>query len=176
MNAEPLLADFTEIKMVKTRSVVQLVFEIPIESADDAHDRLGGFPQPGESRPCAIVRLQDGEKWDPETGEVDDLPPPVRIEASRRYEPEWQGRPWASLKPSQQAGILCGNGAFMTWIGAADAAAAARLVRDRTGCERSRSELDKDPAKARRWATVAAAFFRDGARTLDQAGRGGDPA
>lgn len=174
--AEPVLADFVEIKMVKTRSVVQLVFEIPIEGADEAHERLGGYPQPGESRPCGIVWLRDGEKWDPETGEIEDLPPPIRIEGTgRRFEPTYEGRPWASIAPSQQSGILCSNRSFMAWIGAADAAAAARIVREKTGCERSRAELDKDPAKAVRWRNLAAAFFQDGARTLYQAGRDGAP-
>lgn len=176
MTAEPLLADFTEIKMVKTRSVVQLVFEIPIEGADVAHERLGGFPQPGESRPCAIVRLGEGERWDPDTGEIEDLPPPVRVESRAAPEAYYQGRSWRTIPPSQQAGILCANKAFMEWIGAADAAAAARLVRERCGCERSRSELDKSEGKAARWRNVARAFFQTGADALIEAGRDDNPA
>lgn len=175
MNAEPILADFVEIKQVKTRSVVQLVFEIPIEAGDAAHKKLGGFPLSGESRPCAIVRLNPGETWDPETGEVDDLPPPVRVQAKAGPEPTYDGRPWRSLSPSVQSGILCGSKAFMEWIGAADAGAAARLVRSRCGCERSRSELDKDKAKAERWHRLASEFFRDGSRLLQEPGRDGAP-
>lgn len=48
------LADF---KLVKTRSVVQFIVEVPIEQADVALATLGGIPLPGVERPVALARL-----------------------------------------------------------------------------------------------------------------------
>lgn len=56
-NYIPIAAQFVDLKTVKTRSVVQLIFEIDISSADHIIAQLGGFPQPGEPKACAIVQL-----------------------------------------------------------------------------------------------------------------------
>lgn len=48
------LADF---RIVKTRSVVQFIVEVPIEQADVALATLGGIPLPGVERPVALARL-----------------------------------------------------------------------------------------------------------------------
>lgn len=52
-------ATFSDFKTVKTRSVAQLVFEIPIEQADTALKALGGVPQPQAEKWVGIARLNE---------------------------------------------------------------------------------------------------------------------
>lgn len=61
-------AEFEEAKPVKTRKVLQIVCEVPMERADEALEALGGFPIPGQSRPVAIALLK-AEITDNETAE-----------------------------------------------------------------------------------------------------------
>lgn len=57
MESTPIQADFVDVKSVKTRSMIQLIFEIPIEEADNVMKALKGWPQPGTNRVCAIVLM-----------------------------------------------------------------------------------------------------------------------
>lgn len=50
-------ATFSDFKLIKSRSVVQLVLELPIEAADAALASLGGIPQPGAERWVAVAPL-----------------------------------------------------------------------------------------------------------------------
>lgn len=132
-----IAGSFSECRMVKTRSAFQLVIEVPIEQADAALKALGGMPQPGKERPVAVARLN-----------------------ASSVEP-------AAKKGSlaQQAGILCGDPRFLTFlaenyqhIGAPkDDFEAATTVRSICGVN-SRSEFDSDPAAGQRWRNVKGAF------------------
>lgn len=85
-----LQATFTEIKMVKTRKAVQLVFEMPLENMAQAMEVLG-VPMPDKETWVAIARLnvEPAEK------------PRKRFEDMTRM---WQ------------AGVLCNNWEFRTWF------------------------------------------------------------
>ena len=52
---EAVLGTFADCKILKTRSVLQIIVEIPIEQADEALKALGGIPQPSEERWCGIA-------------------------------------------------------------------------------------------------------------------------
>jgi hypothetical protein len=52
---------YSDWKYVRTRSVVQVVFEVPVEAAGHALNVLGGMPDEGRSVYFAIARL-DPEK------------------------------------------------------------------------------------------------------------------
>ena len=52
---------YADFKLVKTRSVCQLVVEIPIERAEEAIRKFG-IPQPGQEIPVALARLQTPPK------------------------------------------------------------------------------------------------------------------
>jgi len=61
-------ADFSATRTVAGRKVQQLIFEVAIEDADDVLAKLGGFPHPGKSQPCAIALLDEtklGQATDP---------------------------------------------------------------------------------------------------------------
>ena len=54
-------AEFTDYRPVKTRKVLQLVFEVPAEQQDLVFKALG-YPMLGESRWVAIAKLVDAPK------------------------------------------------------------------------------------------------------------------
>lgn len=57
-------AVFADWKVIKTRATVQLVFELPIEKADEAYQALGGMPIAAREVWCGIARL-NGSAADP---------------------------------------------------------------------------------------------------------------
>lgn len=123
---------FSDLKTVKTRSVVQLVIEVPIERAAQVVEMFG-FPQPGSEITVAVARL---------------VAPPV-------VEPEKPRRPFRSLPRSQQAALKCNDPDFQNWIGARGrpdmvGQDTARHLRERLGVQ-SRSELDETDAAGKRW-------------------------
>lgn len=119
---------FSEAKFIKTRSVMVICVEVPIEGADMAFKALGGVPQPGKEVAVAVARLNTNG-------------------------PEPKARR-GSL--AQQAGIMCGEPAFLVFLeetlnsninGDFEAAKAVREI-----CEvDSRAEFDSDPAAGQRW-------------------------
>lgn len=50
-------AEYADWKIIKTRSAVQIVFEVPLEAAGHAYNVLGGMPNFGEPTRFAIARL-----------------------------------------------------------------------------------------------------------------------
>ena len=117
-----LKATYADLKTVKTRSTCQLILELPIEALTDVVALLGA-PVPGNEVWVAVARLRlDGTAQ-----------PVAEIEPPRKT---------ASL--AQIAGILCGEGAFRMFIGAATAEAAAEYVRIRCNVS-SRANIDGNP-------------------------------
>lgn len=51
-------AAYADIKTIKTRQVVQVIFEVPIEAAGHAYNVLGGWPDFGSEKWFAIARLE----------------------------------------------------------------------------------------------------------------------
>ncbi len=51
-------ATYSDWKLIRSRGVVQLVFEVPVEAAGEAYDVLGGMPDQAKSVWCAVARLQ----------------------------------------------------------------------------------------------------------------------
>ena len=86
-------ASYSDWKLIRTRKVVQIVLEVPVEEADAAYQVLGGMPNPAESFWCAVARLQ----------------PDAAKPAKKK--PEWH-----ELKPSAQISIRCGETAFRAFL------------------------------------------------------------
>lgn len=51
-------ATYSDLKVVRTRQVVQFIFEVPLEAADHAINVLGGMPSPMQERWFAIARME----------------------------------------------------------------------------------------------------------------------
>lgn len=125
--------------MVKTRSALQLIFEVPLEQQERVMSALG-TPLPGTSNPVAIARLR----------EPGAEPASVPVEAAP--EPDMLPPPKPRKSLAQQAGILCGSGAFQKWCGCKSAEEAAEWLRGHCNIT-SRSQLDTNED--------AAFIFRD---------------
>lgn len=145
--AAAIFATFSDFKTVKSRSVAQLVFEVPIEHADAALATLGGVPLPGKEQGVGIALVK---------------PEAERKPAKADREP----KDWRSLSMAQQAGILASDAEFTAYLRARliqgrpmlghdeDAAVA---IRRYCGVA-SRSDLDRNEDAAERWVSLVADF------------------
>lgn len=158
-----IAATFVDIRTVKSRGQVQLVFEVPIAGADAVLAALGGIPQPQESRWVGIARLKDEPaSVAPEpVAEPQEPPPAEPAKVTRLHE----RRDWGTLGRAQRAGIRCGDAKFLAWlserehstIGVFEPEVAANVVRNICGV-RSRAELDTDFGAGHRWDDLDAEF------------------
>lgn len=133
-------ACFTDWKLIRTRSVIQLVFEIPVEQSDEAYRVLGGMPNPGNSVWCAVAKLNADE--------------PVKLH-----------KPVApDKKLARQAGIACADPVFRRFLvekgDAPDDSidTAANMVRLCCGIT-SRSEIVPGSEAAKRWDDLYGQFI-----------------
>jgi hypothetical protein len=108
-------ATFSDMKLVKTRQIAQLIFEIPLSDFDAAYEVLGGLPNPSNERWFGIAAL--------DAAKIEEKPK----------------RTWEEMQPQQQAGIRCNEPTFIAflkearpddWREASDAAECVRLICD----------------------------------------------
>lgn len=103
-------ATYSDWKPIKTRRVIQIVFEVPWEKHNEAYQALGGMPDPGAERWFGIARLnpqQPQEKQDQEIRKS-------KVPASATPEQHQSAR--APNRYAQRAGILCNDPLFQTWF------------------------------------------------------------
>lgn len=104
-------AEYTDWKLIRTRSTVQIIFEIPVARSSEAFDCLGGMPDPSKSIWCAIARLKEGD----ETGQQAQAAP-SEAEPHPPTPSSAQPRSWRDLSYPQQAGIRCSEEAFRKFL------------------------------------------------------------
>src|SRR5690348_9616241 len=97
-----ILGSYADLKIIKTRSVVQIVVEVPLERGKEVTDLLG-LPQPNAEIPVVIARM-DASKIQSNV---------VQIEDHRPVEEE-DDKPPRPL--SQIAGMLCNSAVFQKFI------------------------------------------------------------
>lgn len=138
-------ATFADMKLIKTRQVTQLIFEIPSEEFDVAYEILGGVPIAGKERWFGIAAIKVPQaKEDAPAKPGQNAPKPDRAKPEKRD--------WRDIQPSQQAGIRCEEPVFAAflremysdeWHEAPDAADCVRLI-----CAvDSRSKLNDGPSR-----------------------------
>lgn len=125
MSASAFKATYSDWKLVRTRQVVQIVFEVPLADADSAYEILGGMPNSSKERWFGIAAINDTPK--------------ARSDK----------RDWRDLGSAQQAGMRCEEPAFVAflkeqrsddWHESQDAASCVRLI---CGVS-SRAYIEKD--------------------------------
>lgn len=102
-------ATFADMKLVKTRQVAQLIFEVPIEDFDAAYEVLGGMPVPSKERWFGIAAIKA-----PQQEEVREKPHP-----SARPTPPTDGAKrmdWRDLQPAAQASLRCKQPEFWAFL------------------------------------------------------------
>lgn len=109
MTAAAFKATYAEWRVIKTRATVQLVFELPIEQADEAYQALGGMPIAAREVWCAIARLNLVGSSAVEHGAVN-------ASVAGSIPARSSTRAFHELAPAQQAGILCNERAFRLFL------------------------------------------------------------
>ena len=129
---------YADLKFIRTRSVCQIVIEVPIEDGGKVMDALGP-PLPSAEVPVAIARLDPAAK-----------PQKHRKAAA-------PSRRWDELTCAQQAGIRCGETAFSRFLKenlvhawACSNGDPVEVVREVCDVD-SRAQLDDDAEAAKRW-------------------------
>ncbi len=119
-------ASYSDWKLIRTRKVVQIVLEVPVERADEAYSVLGGMPLSGEETWVGVARLkQEAKEVMPDTksrphprtdtAPVLADPPPVTL--ARAYHPVSPDK-----RLCQRAAILCNDKQFQAWLKETNAA------------------------------------------------------
>ncbi len=132
-----IVGTFSDLKTVKTRSVVQMIIEVPIEHGEQIIAAFG-FPRPGDEVPVAVARL------DPEKASAS----PAAPEKVKKH--------FYELPLSQQAALRCQDERFWAWLTAPsdeavlDTETAAARVRGICGVK-SRAEFDSDGHGCHKW-------------------------
>ncbi len=167
MTAAAFRATYSDWRIVKGRKVVQVVFELPLESADEAYQVLGGMPIAAHEAWCAIARLDERKVIETDarsTGSTTETPP--RQSIPRPAGADKERRSFNELSPAQQAGILANEAAFgvflrekfgtawMTCFDGDSLQTAASTIRYLCDVD-SRRELTRENAK---WASLVLAY------------------
>jgi hypothetical protein len=138
-----LKASYADVKTVKTRSVCQLILELPIEALTDVVGLLGA-PAPGNEVWVAVARLVTNAQL--ERGLDALIEPPVIEPPIRR-----------SKSLAQIAGILCATGSFQKFAGASNEQEAADYIRGHCGVA-SRAEIDSSENATRIFKDIKADY------------------
>ena len=96
-------AAYADMKIVKTRQVVQLILELPLADFDAAYEVLGGLPNPANERWFAIAAIKEPAIERPRPKQ--DKPAGAKLK-----------KDWRDIPPSQQAGMRCEEAAFTHFL------------------------------------------------------------
>lgn len=108
-------ATFSDLKLVKTRQVAQLIFEIPIEQFDAAYEILGGVPVPGKERWFGIAAINTSKEVMPDT-QHNTIPPDTRPGQPPAARADREKMDWRDMQPAAQAGIRCDDAVFKAFL------------------------------------------------------------
>ena len=140
-------ATYADLKLIKTRQCVQIIFEVPQNEFDAAYEVLGGLPNPAAERWfgfAAIVRPAEKETVDHPNAAPQAMP-----QQGSDKPPAGAKRPWREIDPVTQCAIRCDDPIFVTflkeshpeeWRETGDAAACVRFMFSIN----SRSEIGKN--------------------------------
>ena len=140
MNDRPaaIKATFSDFRIVKTRKLAQLIFETPIENADEALAILGGLPRSDKEAWCGIARLGVEQ-------------PPVKAVA--------QHRPFHELPFSTQCALKSDDPAFALYMDADPGSDCAESIRYACGVT-SRADIKAGTPAGDKWIEILRGYER----------------
>ena len=130
-SAAAIRATFSDWRPVKSRKVVQIILEVPIEQAESVMKTLG-FPRPDAETWVAVALLKEELKEKPR-------------------------RQWGDMTATEQAAIKCHDADFMQWMGANTAEGCACAVRKHCGVQ-SRADLTTNTDARIKWDGLQAKY------------------
>jgi hypothetical protein len=103
-------ATYADWKLIKTRGVVQVIFEVPLADHDTAYGVLGGMPDTAKERWFGIapLNLSQRKEDNPNSEKPPAQPQPVPPAGVRL--------PWNDVQPAAQSGIRCGEPTFRAFL------------------------------------------------------------
>jgi hypothetical protein len=111
MTAAAFSATYSDWRVVKGRKVVQVVFEVPIESADLAYQVVGGMPHPGTEAWFGIAKLDPRQQQEEPTAPRKAPVPTAQPRQGSHTTPHPAGATYA-----QRLGIACSQPAFWRFL------------------------------------------------------------
>lgn len=144
-------ATFAKINPIMTREVVQFIFEVPTDQADNALKLLGGMPRSRDERWCAIARLDDTLLSKSNAEHVKDAMSHPPLDLNERIT---RRRQFCDLPFPQQAGILTKDADFQIWLcGITSEWDAAAEIRKRCGVG-SRADIWPGTTAGEKWISL----------------------
>lgn len=116
MTTAAFTAAYADFRLIKTRGVVSISFELPVEQAQAALDVLGGMPVAAAEVWCAIARLNNGKEVMPPDDKHSRLPTPETTPRQNERASAGAKRAWVDLSLPQQAGMLCADIKFQKYL------------------------------------------------------------
>lgn len=105
-------AAYADFKLIKTRGVVSISFELPVEQAQAALDVLGGMPVAATEVWCAVARLgSEKEVMPPATSKPTTETPPRQKETAGGAKQAFR-----DMRLPNQAGMLCAEVPFQRFL------------------------------------------------------------
>lgn len=139
--------NYADFKLVKTRSVAQLIIEVPIERAKEVVDAFG-IPQPSSEIAVAVARLAPGSSQSK----------PAQANPSQR-------KPAATR--AEKARRLCGVPEFQKFMRCGDYYETSRAVKNRCNVL-SKRMFDTGMDAAHRWDTLLAEYEQHTGRMAEK--------
>ncbi len=156
-----IMGTFADFKIIKTRKLVQVIIEIPIEKADEALRALGGVPMSDKERWVAIARIE---------GEGDEKPKSVGERALAQAHVlcgDEDFQEWFRTRFTEDRPIVVRDHFLKAWTMGDYDTAIAVLLRWRLGID-SRSELLTDGAARTKLAEIVLEFDRGRGRAAEK--------
>lgn len=105
---KPFSGLYADWKLIKGRKVIQVVIEIPLEGSNAAYEALGGMPRPDREVWLGLVQVtkEAAVSAANQMSQSEDKP----------QNPDREYSKWDTLKPAQQAGIMCSDQTFWDFL------------------------------------------------------------
>lgn len=119
-----IVATYADLKIIKTRGVVQVVFELPLHSFNRAVGVLDGAPLPNVETWVGVVRLTreaakailDAQAQEESSGKTPPQGQPAAEQQDQDQDQQRRKRQWWDLPPAQRAAMNCRDVRFQNWL------------------------------------------------------------
>jgi len=100
-------ATYSDWRLVKTRGVVQVIFEVPLADSNDAYEILGGMPNASNEKWFGIAAIKVHQPQEVPESRQDD---------PQSTDPDGDRRNWRDVQPSAQAAMRCDQAPFWAFL------------------------------------------------------------